>query len=50
MSDKTDAQYRFANALAEIYRSRKEGSHPILRYIPGDYSRAALAAVDGEKS
>lgn len=41
-------QYLFANALAELYRPRKEGNHPILRYIPGDYSRAALAVMEGE--
>lgn len=44
----TDAQYRFAQALAELYRPRKEGNHPILRYMPGDYSRAALAVMEGE--
>lgn len=44
----TDAQYQFAHALAELYRPRKEGNHPILRYMPGDYSRAALAVMEGE--
>lgn len=44
----TDAQYRFAHALAELYRPRKEGNHPILRYMPGDYSRAALAVMEEE--
>lgn len=41
-------QYQFAHALAELYRSRKEGRHPVVRYQPGDYSRAALAALNGE--
>lgn len=45
-----DEQYRFAKLLMSMWRERGRtvADAPMMRYLPGDYARAALAVVEGE--
>lgn len=40
---------RFANQLRRVQSARRNVPHCEVWYMPGDYSAAALAVIDGEK-